>query len=267
MSRVRRFTFIGFVVLFAVSAFAKEEQLPTDSELAAITARGRLLYESDQAAWHASDAVMATHPAKESMGRYIARKTDAGWEVAFGRLNESHDAFLIAALATQGKSLQEFSVKTFETPQQDTGFYLFAAKGIDNVLKVFQGVNRQYNVAVLPAPENQLYIYLIPAPTDADLYPLGADVRYLVSADGGTIIEKRQLHKGIIPGGGPIPAGTTVAAGMHSHFLSNVPEDTDVFHVLSRKPLMPEYIGTEIAVYEVNVDGTIKIVQKMKKHR
>ena len=267
MLRIRQLVFFGFVILISAFTYAQQDTIPSDSDLAAITARGRMLYEYDQAAWHASDAVMATHPAKENLGRYIARKTDAGWEVAFGRLNESRGAFLIAALATQGKTLQEFSIKPFETPQRDTGFYLFAAKGIENALKVFQGVNRQYNLAVLPAPENQLYIYLVPAPTDQDLYPLGADVRYLVSADGQTIIEKRQLHKGLIPSGGPIPAGATVAGGVHSHVLSNVPEDTDVFHVLARKPSIPEYIGTEIAIYEVNVDGTIKIVQKMKKHR
>jgi hypothetical protein len=122
-------------------------------------------------------------------------------------------------------------------------------------------------VAVLPALENQLYIYLVPAPTDKDLYPLGANARFLASADGETIIEKRQLHKGLIPSGGPIPAGATIAAGIHTHVLSNIPEDTDVFHVLARKPSIPEYIATEIAIYEVNVDGAIKIVQKMKKHR
>jgi hypothetical protein len=267
MLRIKPCVFLWFVALFTFSAFAQQDSIPPDSELAAITARGRLLYEYDQAAWHASDAVMATHPVKENLGRYIARKTDTGWEVAFGRLNDSRDAFLIAVLATQGKTLQEFSIKPFDTPQRNTEFYLLAAKGIENALKVFQGVNRQYNVAVLPAPENQLYIYLVPAPTDKDLYPLGADARYLVSADGGTIVEKRQLHKGLIPSGGPVPPGATVVGGQHSHVLSNVPEDTDVFHVLARKPSIPEYIGTEIAIYAVNVDGTIKIVQKMKKHR
>jgi len=30
---------------------------------------------------------------------------------------------------------------------------------------------------------------------------------------------------------------------------------------------MSEYIGTQIAVYAVNTDGTIKIVERMKKHR
>jgi hypothetical protein len=128
-------------------------------------------------------------------------------------------------------------------------------------------VNRKYNVAVLPAPENQLYIYLVPAPTDKDLYPLGADERYLVSADGETIVEKRRLHMGLIPNQGPIPPGATFEGGVHSHVLSNVPEDTDVFHVLIRKPSTPETIATQIAIYTVNPDGTIKIVQKMKKHR
>jgi len=267
MFLIRQGVFLGFVLLSFVSAFAQQGSLSSDGQLAATSARGHLLYEYDEAVWHASDAVIATHPAKENLGRYIARKTDAGWEVAFGRINEGHDAFLIAALATQGKTPLDFSVQKFETLQRDTGFYLSAAKGIENTLKIFQGVDRQYNVAVLPAPENQFYIYFVPAPTDKALYPLGADARYLVSADGGTIIEKRQLHKGIIPDGGPIPAGATIAAGTHSHILSDVPEDTDVFHVLARRPAIPEYIATEIAIYEVEVDGTIKVVQRIKKHR
>jgi hypothetical protein len=48
-----------------------------------VTARGRALYEYDQAAWHASDALQATHLAKDTLGRYIAHKSDAGWTVAF----------------------------------------------------------------------------------------------------------------------------------------------------------------------------------------
>lgn len=267
MFLIRQVVFLGFVLLSAASAFTQQESLPSAGQLAATSARGHLLYEYDEAVWHASDAVMATHPAKENLGRYIARKTDAGWEVAFGRLSEGRDVFLIAALATRGKAPLDFSVEKFEMLQRDTGYYLYAAKGIENTLKMFQGADQQYNVAVLPAPGNQFYIYFVPAPTDKVLYPIGADARYLVSADGETIIEKRQLHKGIIPDGGPIPAGATIAAGTHSHVLSDIPEDTDVFHVLARRPAIPEYIATEIAIYEVEVDGTIRIVQRIKKHR
>jgi hypothetical protein len=40
--------------------------------------------------------------------------------------------------------------------------------------------------------------------------------------------------------------------------LSDLPEDTDVFYVLSRKPSMPEYIGTQAGrTFVVNADGTI----------
>jgi hypothetical protein len=263
---MRKLTFLGFAILFAASVWAQQESVPSNDELAAITARGRLLYEYDQASWHGSDAAMATHPPKETVGRYIARKTDAGWEVAFGHLNESRDAFLIAVLAKQGSSLQEFTANKLDAPQRDDGFYLAAAKGIESALKDFRGANRPYNVAVLPASAKQLYVYLVPGQTAVGDYPLGADARYLVAEDG-TIVEKRQLHKGIIPHGGPPPPGATVAGGTHSHVLSNVPEDTDVFYVLTRKPPMPEYIGTEIAIYAVNEDGTIKVVKRLKHGR
>ena len=56
-----------------------------------VTARGRSLYEYDQAAWHATDAVQALHPPDQLVGRYIALKSDKGWIVAFGHLSEQRD--------------------------------------------------------------------------------------------------------------------------------------------------------------------------------
>lgn len=45
-----------------------------------------------------------------------------GWVVAFGRFNESKDAFLIVYEAAQGSSPKDFSVKTYNPPQTDTGW-------------------------------------------------------------------------------------------------------------------------------------------------
>lgn len=255
---------VAVVASIALPALAQQVQLPSAVELDAITARGRLLYEYDQAAWHSTDAVMATHPPQSDVGRYIARKTDRGWEVAFGHLNQGRDAFLIAVLATQGKSPEEFSVKTFDSKQADTGFYLAAARCMESAVADFHGAKIQYNIAALPASANQFYIYFLPAQTQAGVFPLGADVRYLVSA-GGAIADKRQMHLGLIPNGAPAAAGSTIAAGYHSHALSDLPEDSDVFHVLARTPSMPEFIATEIATYEVNPDGSIRIVDPNKK--
>jgi hypothetical protein len=166
--------------------------------LAEITERGRQLAEYDVAAWHATDAVLAMKPKEGSVARYLAKKTDNGWAVAFGRLNEKRDTFLIVYEANQGASPKEFNVKKYDTPKEDAGFYFSAAKAVETTLADFSGENRQYNVAILPARSGQMYVYIVPAQTEHGVYPLGGDVRYLVSQDGSKIVEKRQLHKSII---------------------------------------------------------------------
>jgi hypothetical protein len=248
-----------FLFLTSISFAGKKKPEP-DPVMPDVTARGRALYEYDQAAWHATDAVQATHPPTQSIGRYIARKSDTGWTVAFGHMNDRHNKFLVAFEATQGVTLQEFTVKKLDPPQEDSFFYLAAANAIDTALHDFQGEKRPYNVAVLPAPPNQLYVYVMPAQTKAGIYPLGGDVRYLITPDGGTIVDKRQLHKAIIEiPPSSIPKGTTPAGGVHNHVLSDVPEDTDVFHVLTRQPSQPEFIGTRNKkLYEISPDGTIR---------
>ncbi len=56
--------------------------------------------------------------------------------------------------------------------------------------------------------------------------------------------------------------GSNVVAGMHSHVLSDVPEDSDVLYVLTRKPSIPEYVGTQKRIFVVNTDGTITITKR-----
>jgi hypothetical protein len=254
----KRLVAVSLFVFFTSVSFGGEKKAEPAPILLDVTARGRALYEYDQAAWHATDAVQTMHPPDQSVGRYIARKGDAGWTVAFGRLNGQRDKFLIGYEATQGATLQEFKVKKIDPPDEDTNFYLAAAKAFDTALHDFQGEKRPYNVAVLPAPPHQLYVYVVPAQTKAEIYPLGGDVRYLMTEDGGTIVEKRQLHKSVLEiDPSSIPKNTTPAGGYHTHVLSDVPEDTDVFHLLARQPSRPEFIGTRNKkMYEISVDGT-----------
>jgi len=250
-------------LLSSCVCFAWKSKPDSQPILPEVTERGRLLYEYDQAAWHATDAVQALHPPRESVGRYIAHKSDAGWVVAFGHLNEARDKFLIAYEADQGSTLKQFTVKKLDPPEGDTAFYLAAAKAIDTALHDFRGENRPYNVAVLPAPSNQLFVYVLPAQTKTGIYPLGGDVRYLISADGSSIFEKRQMHKAILET--PPQANVTPVEGVHTHFLSDVPEDSDVFHVLSQEPPLPELIiNVKKEQYEILTDGTIYDRGKLK---
>ena len=97
-----------------------------------------------------------------------------------------------------------------------------------------------------------------PVITRRDAVPLGGDTRYLVSADGATLIEARQMHASIIEKSPP-PAGTKAAGGYHTHILTDSPEDSDVFYVLRQHPPLPEFIGTaHKCSYTTSADGSIK---------
>jgi hypothetical protein len=181
-------------------------------------------------------------------------------------MNKAQDKFLIAYEATQGKDPDEYEVKEFDMPKEDTGFFRSAARAIDVALKDFtehfEGQRRPYNVAVLPAEKDQFWVYLVPAPTKPGIWPLGGDVRYLVSSDGSKIVTKRQLHKAVIEKEPPQDKDQQQVAGIHTHVLADTPEDTDVFHVLTRKPSVPELIATEEFVFVVEPDGAVKYLGK-----
>jgi hypothetical protein len=159
--------------------------------------------------------------------------------VVFGRYNGQHDRFLLVYEAAPGTDPEVFTAKKEDPPKEDDGFFFFAARAIDAALHDFQGEKRPYHAAVLPAEANQMYVYVFPVQATAGVYPLGGDVRYLFSPDGSTIIARRQLHKAIIESRGSVPNGAKVVGGFHSHVLSDIPEDTDVFYVLMRKPPGP----------------------------
>jgi hypothetical protein len=255
---------LAAVALLACADLPAREEPPSKQELAAITERGRDLAGYDFAAWHASDAVQAKQPKAGSVVRYIARKTEKGWVVAFGR--EMQDKFLIAYQATQGAKPDVFDVTELTPPKEDEAFFLSASRAIDTALKDFtehfEGEQRPYNVAVLPADKGQMWVYLVPAPTRSGVWPIGGDARYLVSPDGAKIVVKRQLHNAIIELEPPKDGANKLVAGVHTHVLDDTPEDTDVFHVLTRKPSVPEMITTNQFVFQVDTDGSIKYLGK-----
>jgi hypothetical protein len=256
--------FLNFAVALVLCSplvSAQQSKPLSDPELVAITSRGRFLAEYDFASWNATDAVLALKPPKGIVSRYIARKTDAGWVVAFGRFNETKEAFLIAYEASQGGSPKEFNVQTYDPPQKDTRFFYIAAKGIQISLENSHLEKRPYNTYVLPSDSGQFYVYVLPAQTVADVYPLGGDTRFLVSADGSQIIETRPLHKTILDVKRSAAAGKKPVGGFHTHVLTDTPEDTDVFHVLRQTPPLPEFIGTKHGNYTVETDGTIKRIK------
>ena len=262
----RPFAVFLSVVLLAGFAASQRTKPADETELGEITRRGRLLAEYDVAAWHSTDAVMALSPKEGSVGGYIARKVGDVWTVVYGRLNEKKDNYLISYEATQQSSPTDFKVKAFASPKEDKEYFFKAARAVEAVREVFRPAeSRPYNVAVLSETDNRFHVYLVPAQTAHGIFPLGGDVRFTVSADGTKILETRQLHKSIIEY--QMPPGMKPDSGYHTAILDDVPEDTDVFHVLVRQPKIPELVVTQKFVYRIDVDGSIRFLMTTEAFR
>ena len=245
---------LGMVASHALSE-TKDKDLKT--YLDGVTERGRALYEYDQAAWHGTDAFFALHPDTKGLARYICRKSASGWVVSFGKWNPAHDRFSIIYQATESGPGGKYTARKFDPPAPVVDDLVTMERALELAVGDFKGQKRPYNTAILPAPGGDLYVYIYPAQTKEDIYPLGGDVRYTVSSDGKKIIEKRELHKTILELA-PV-AEIKQVAGYHVHVLSDVPEDTDVLYVLNRKPSMPEYVEAGEHTFLIQPDGKIEI--------
>lgn len=239
---------------------------PTPDSLAAITDRGRRLARSDYAAWHATDAVLARKPSPGEVRGYVALRDGAAWLVEFGRMSEDSSTFLVAYDARETDARPDsFLVTHHEPARRDTSRFLTAARAVDLARSTFTPERRPYNTMVLPMDDGTWFVYIVPAQTQPTVYPLGGDVRYHVTADGRRILETRRLHNTIIEFTGAAPKpGSTLQAGTHSAVLDDIPEDTDVLHVLLRQPDVPEYIVTNAFVYRIDVDGSIRLLGRRK---
>ena len=258
---VRTFAFLTAVVgiIGAAQLPAQQRGLPPDTLLRAIEARGRALAEYDVAAWHATDAVMALKPVEGSIRHYLARRTPAGWTVSFGRISADGGAFLVAYEARQDGPPSRFRA-TAETPvRSDTGYLLRAARATELTRNDFGTPNRPYNTATIlderaTEPGGAWFVYFLPAPTVHGVWPHGGDVRYRVSGDGRTIIEKRRMHNAVLEFSS---GGADTKAGLHTAIVDDIVEDSDVFLVLNRQPALPEMIVSRSYYFEIDTDGRI----------
>ena len=233
---------------------------PSPADLAAIVARGRALGEYDAAVWHASDAVLALKLPPGSLGRYIGRKTSDGWVVAWGNFNSSGTKFLISCEAKQSGDVT-YTVTRHDPPLEDSDWFLRAARA--HAIATLDFVNavkpqRTYNYSVLPAPDNQWYVYALPAQSDSYVLPYGGDARYVMSADGMKILDRRLMHDTIQEERLP----NRTAIDLHTHTQSDRPEDSDVFYAMTAKSSNGGWIITPKYLYETTPLGELNYLGK-----
>jgi hypothetical protein len=230
------------------------------ARLKAITTRAKLLVEYENAAGPASDTVLALKPADNEVTNYFLRKTGDAWTAVFGRLNDHQDKFLIAYEATKGTDDTQFTARKVTPPKEDAGFCLAAARAVAAASKILAPADTRYNTYVLPAPSDQVYVYFMPAQVRRTIYPWGADARFLYSKDGTKLVQKWQVHPKLMQDEYDAQAAQT-GVSAHSHAQGDLPEDSDVYHVLIRKPSREEYVRTNKGVFVIATDGAIRQVR------
>ena len=242
----------------ARSRAAKEP--PTSDSLAAVSRRGRALAEYDSIAWLGGDAMTSLSLPPDSIRRLISRKTSGGWEVAAGSLSGSGDVYLISYLSTPGiEDGPEWATTPFDPPQEDTGYFARASRAIETSVTMFKAAaQRPYIATVVPADDGPWWwVYLYPAPSRPGAWPRGGDMRFRVSADGRVITESRHLHESISE---YTPRTARSGGEVERENLGDTPEDTDVFHVVQRRPALPELMTAGRFRYRIDVDGTIRLI-------
>ena len=252
---------LALVALVAAAVPVHGQTPPTDSTLAAITARGRMLQQYDIAAWHGGDAIMALHPQPGEVTVSVAvRNPDGSWLVNYGRLSEKKDTFYITYRATQVNADSVFTAARFAAPLPQVGALREMALAIETATRQFGRVNRPYNSYIVPAPAGGYWVYFLPAQTDSRTFPLGGDIRYRILG-GTTIADSARFHRTILERvTGTAPDGSKQVASFHTSFDS-LPSETDVFVVLRQSPKLPELVATKNFTYQIDIDGTITWVR------
>lgn len=267
----RRIRTLALVVLpvisTAIARRAGAQNVATQQQLDEISARGRALAGYQRAAWTASMQLLATNPDPWQVQRYVAYHADSGWVVAFGRLNAERDTFYVSQIAipaaVNGRRVDStFEFQTFAEPGPDTDFLVRAARAMDVATMALGVTARAYTAAAIPNEKGEWLVYLTPSADAANVWPLGDDVRYRVSSDGRRVLETHRMHVGMIEANRDGGSGDArlVAKGS-GKALRDLPEDSDVFHVLMNRPAVAEVVVTPRRRYRIDVDGSITLLQ------
>ena len=235
--------------------------LPSNDSLAAISRRGRALAIHDSIAWLGADAMTSPSLPPDSIRRLIVRRTDRGWEVASGVLSDDGAAYMVTEIATPGIQATWASTR-FEPPQPDTSYFARAARAIETSITMFHRPSaRPYIATAIPADDGPWWlVYLYPAPLLNGSWPRGGDTRFRVSADGRVITESRKLHESISEYNVRTARPASALFDRESMVSGDTPEDTDVFHILQRRPAIPELMLAGKYRYRIDVDGSIRLL-------
>lgn len=277
----------------------REKSVPTNAELVEITQRGRALAEIQKLLDASQRAVSALLPPGEISLWGIPQKVGSRWRFAYGVLDKKKEKFLISYETSQDETTKTFSAIKHDPPKEDKDYFLAGAKALVKVDKEYyiraitlafggyllnsESIKNVCSVShwkefpikinlhtistymtILPADDGDFWVYVLPVPTKPNNPILGRDMRYKVSKDGKKIIEQRVMHMFSAYELDLSSITGKIESLCHVDMKDNIPEDTDVFHVLQRSIKVPQMVATKHFVFKIEVDGTIRYIGTVK---
>lgn len=245
---------IILLLLIPVAASAAEgiREFPVET----IVALGKELYQRDEMAAKATDALLAadtnvkdvpmvgwvTQLDKEHQRVFFIQKKDGKQSLAYVVTFPEKGAPKVEN--KQGDALPDYAANRLAARDA-------AIKAIPKFM------TEKYNFEVLDAPDGKgLLVYALAATTDPNQIVVGGHYRVSVS-DKGAVEKVDALSRSLLilpKQPGDLPKGSTAVAPAVSHIVSKTPVESHVFVSLQHKT--PLFVTTEDSVWLVN-DGKI----------
>ena len=249
------------LLFLSVPAFAQDTAPEIRQfDISTLEKLGHAIYVQDEAAWHASDALIARHPqsdlVKEKIRGWIVEDRPDGQLVRFVREGDSGlEAAYDIHYAGGSSSISEPQDRHLTDEEKAQ----FGARNLA-IKSITQRCGDNYNTVVLKDPEGPGWLaWALAATTNPNLVVAGGHHRLTVSADGTQVVKMDALSRTcVVMNKNGAPSGSSVAGLFSTQLVSNVPLETFVF--LSLQQHVPFYVGTPDRTVWKIADGKIEKV-------
>jgi len=254
--------YIAALLLIAISFSAAAQDQTYESEIKRSAQLGLLLYEFDNSAWAATDALREK---KKAWKLYTETAVPKGWvttEIGDNRLRTSFVAALDGKIVsvfdaeTKGRKVKQKTTHPMGRPLTDLETAQLRAKQAFNAEDIEPCADfLPMNTVVIPTEDGQgHYLYVMSATKKSNLVVMGRHFRFRISESGGTLSEKMSFTNSCI--GLPFGAqdGAKPAGLLISHLKTPYPQEHHVFASLAND--IPLFVTMPKSGTAWKVDGT-----------
>lgn len=247
----------------AVPASAQELAVEHAAANAKAERLGEKIYRYDQAAWHATDAMLEAidDPAALGIVGWIVNPVEGGHEVVFYRPTETGFEAVWSGLY-DGSRVD--NAKSYIAGERAlTASEAAMVRAIDAPFKVetdYSLCSERINRVIFPTgkPDGGFYVYLLAPQPASDQIPLGGHFRFEVV--DGEVVDHRKFTNSCVTLPTSSKEGGDPAALTISHVLDETPTEIHVFSMFAAR--IPVYVITtpNQKVWAVDArDGTASI--------